>query len=103
MTTKNTCAPIAFCGVLAPKTGWKPWLKLVLGFVAVWGSIFVFGTLARFIPGADHMAEVIDERGLRATAIYYTDLEESYEGSETIRHSLEYTPGKERLWESTKK
>ena len=41
------------------------------------------------------MAEVIDERNLRATAIYYTDLEESYEGSEYIRHSLESARGKE--------
>jgi hypothetical protein len=38
------------------------------------------------------MAQVIDERGLRATAIYYTDFEEPAEGSECIRDSLDYTP-----------
>jgi hypothetical protein len=35
---------------------------------------------------------VIDERGLRATAIYYTDFEEPAEGSERIRDSLDYMP-----------
>jgi len=38
---------------------------------------------------------VIDERGLRATAIYYTDLEETYEGSEYIRHALESAPNED--------
>ncbi len=70
----------------------KAWLKLIAGFILVWACIFGFGILARLIPGAAHMARVIDERNLRATAIYYTDLEESYEGSQHIRHSLEYSP-----------
>jgi hypothetical protein len=38
------------------------------------------------------MAQVIDERGLRATAVYYTDFEEPAEGSERIRDSLDYAP-----------
>jgi len=76
-------------GASAPRSRIVPWLKLAAGFVLVWACIFVFGSLARYVPGADHMAKVIDERDLRATAIYYTDLEETYEGSEYIRHSLE--------------
>jgi len=38
------------------------------------------------------MARVIDERGLRATAVYYTDFEEPAEGSEFIRDRLDYVP-----------
>ncbi len=77
------------CGASAPRSGLIKWVKLLAGFILVWVCIFAFGTLSRLIPGADHMAEVIDERNLRATAIYYTDLDESYEGSEYIRHCLE--------------
>ncbi len=83
------------CGAPAPRPGAILWVKLVAGFILVWVGIFAFGTLSRLIPGADHMAEVIDERNLRATAIYYTDLEESYEGSEYIRHCLESARDKE--------
>ncbi|MHC1725734.1 MAG: hypothetical protein AB9866_06970 [Syntrophobacteraceae bacterium] len=92
MSTKITCILSPVGGASAPPTGLKPWLKLLAGFVLIWACIFGFGSLSRFLPGAKHMAEVIDERGLRATAIYYTDFEEPYEGSEYIRHSLESMP-----------
>jgi hypothetical protein len=95
MISKKTCSSSPAHGARAPRAGLKPWLKLILGFVLVWVAIFAFGHLATFLPGAERMARVIDERNLRATAIFYTDLEESHEGSQYIRHNLEYPPGKE--------
>jgi hypothetical protein len=92
MTAKSICTPEAACGVSAPQAAFSPWLKLVAGFVLIWTLIFGLGSLARLLPGAKHMAQVIDERGLRATAIYYTDFEEPAEGSERIRDSLDYAP-----------
>jgi hypothetical protein len=94
MFLKRTCSSTSACGAFTPLAGLKPWHKLILGFVLVWVCIFLFGHLSRFIPGAARMAQVIDERNLRATAIYYTDLEESYEGSQYIRHNLEYPSAK---------
>lgn len=70
----------------------SPWLKLFIGIVLILIFIFGVGSLAQLIPGARHMARVIEERDLRATAIYYTDFEESAEGSERIRDSLDYPP-----------
>jgi hypothetical protein len=70
----------------------SPWLKLIIGFFLIWALIFVVGSVAQLLPGAKHMARVIDERDLRATAIYYTDFEEPAEGSERIRDSLDYMP-----------
>jgi hypothetical protein len=93
MTTKYASTDNTVCGVSAPQTGFGPWLKLIIGFVMIWALIFGVGSLARLLPGAKHMAQVIDERGLRATAIYYTDFEEPAEGSERIRDSLKYRPG----------
>ncbi|MFZ2445787.1 MAG: hypothetical protein WAW37_05480 [Syntrophobacteraceae bacterium] len=95
MAARTTNVQALVPGAPPPGTRAKLWLELITGFILVWVCIFVFGTLSRYIPGAAHMAEVIDERGLRATAIYYTDLDESYEGSEYIRHSLESARGKE--------
>ena len=92
MTVNCTCAEKAACGASAPQAAFSPWVKLIVGFVTIWALIFGVGSLARLLPGAKHMAEVIDERGLRATAIYYTDFEEPAEGSERIRDSLDYTP-----------
>jgi hypothetical protein len=85
-------APNAACGAEAQQAAFPPWVKLIIGFVLIWALIFGVGSLAQFLPGAKHMARVIDERGLRATAIYYTDFDEPAEGSERIRDSLDYDP-----------
>ena len=78
-----------------PREGLNPWWKLFLGFVLILLFMFIGGPLSKRIPGARRMGEVIDERDIRATAMYYTDFEESAEGSEYIRHCLEYPPGAE--------
>ncbi len=94
MATKCASPDNTVCGASTPRIGFGHWLRLIIGFVAIWALIFGGGSLARLLPGARHMAQVIDERGLRATAIYYTDFEEPAEGSERIRDSLEYMPGR---------
>ncbi|NLI83370.1 MAG: hypothetical protein GX443_17030 [Deltaproteobacteria bacterium] len=75
-----------------PHQGVHPWLKLLLGVLLIGIFMFALMPLAGYLPGAVTMGRVIDERDLRATAIYYTDLEESAEGAETIRDSLAYPP-----------
>lgn len=90
-TVQPHCIETA-CGAPAPQAGLHPWLKLAAGILAVLLFIFGVGSLAQYLPGARHMARVIDERGLRATAIYYTDFEESADGAWEIYHSLEYGP-----------
>jgi hypothetical protein len=80
-----------FCGGKQLRDGLAPWLKLVIGFFLILLFIFGVGRLCAHIPGADRMARVIDDYDLRATAIFYTDLDASAEGSEYIRHSLQYT------------
>ena len=77
----------------APPVTLNPWLKLLIGIALILSFMFGIGSLAQYIPGARRMAQVIDERNLRVTAIYYTDFEEPAEGSERIRDSLDYTPG----------
>jgi hypothetical protein len=75
----------------------KQWLRLLAGVVAVLGFIFGIGSLAALLPGAAHMAQVIEERDLRATAIFYTDFKESAEGSQYIHDALRYPPGREPM------
>ena len=76
----------------SPLGGLNPWWKLFLGVLLILLFMFVGGPLSKRIPGAQRLGEVIDERDLKATAIYYTDIEESADGSEYIRHCLEYSP-----------
>jgi hypothetical protein len=92
MIVKDTGTLPAAGEASAPPAALNPWLRLLIGIVLILFFMFGIGSLAQRIPGARHMAHVIDERHLRATAIYYTDFEEPAEGSERIRDSLDYTP-----------
>ena len=94
MTVKDTYAPSPVCGSKASQTGLNPYLRLIIGIALILSFIFGIGSLAQLIPGASRMAYVIDDRNLRATAIFYTDFEEPAEGSERIRDSLDYMPGR---------
>jgi len=93
MILKDTCTLPVAGGASASPVALNPWLKLLIGIALILFFMFGIGSLAQYIPGARRMAQVIDERNLRVTAIYYTDFEEPAEGSERIRDSLEYTPG----------
>jgi hypothetical protein len=93
MIVKDTGTLPPAGGASAPPAGLNPWLRLLIGIALILFFIFGIGSMAQWIPGARHMAHVIDERNLRATAIYYTDFEEPAEGSERIRDGLDYTPG----------
>ena len=93
MILKDTCTLPVAGGASAPPATLNSWLKLLIGIALILFFMFGIGSLAQYIPGARRMAQVIDERNLRVTAIYYTDFEEPAEGSERIRDSLDYTPG----------
>ncbi len=92
MRAQDTDNPCPACSDPVLQAGLHPVLKLMIGILLILGFIFGLGSLAQLIPGASHMARVIDERNLRATAIYYTDFEEPAEGSESIRAGLDYRP-----------
>lgn len=92
MVTQDGKTPLPSRGEQHPREGMRPWIKLLIGIILIATFILGVGSLAQQIPGARHMARVIDERNLRATAVYYTDFDESAEGSAAIRDSLDYTP-----------
>jgi hypothetical protein len=68
------------------------WMQLAAGVLLVLLFIILFGQLSRFVPGAEHLGQVVESHQLRATAIFYTDFDTSAEAAESIRHSLAYPP-----------
>jgi hypothetical protein len=72
--------------------GLHSWLKLLGGLALVLLFMYVIAPLGKHLPGFDSMFQFIDQKGLRATALYYTDIDEFGEAAVTLRNNREYTP-----------
>gem|GEM_PF-1296924 len=86
---QTACFPLD--GPAGPSRGLKAWLGLALGLAVLAGLMFLAGPLGLSLPGYKPMAALIDERGLRSNAIYYTDIEEFAEAEAALRSRLEWS------------
>jgi hypothetical protein len=74
------------------RAGLGAWLRLFLGLVALLVFMFIIAPAGLKIPGFNSMSALIEEKNLRATALYYTDIDEFGEAAVTLRNNREYTP-----------
>lgn len=74
--------------------GLKPWLKLVLGLVLVVLFMYVMGPFKEIFPGMGTMSRFVEERDIKATALYYTDIDQFGEATASLRDSRDYSPHK---------
>lgn len=75
-----------------PPRGILPWVKLVVGLVLIVLFIYGVGPLVARLPSVGTMLSFIERRDIRATALYYTDIDEFGEATASLRNSLEYSP-----------
>jgi len=68
------------------------WVKLLLGLGLVILFMFVIAPLGDRMPGFDSMFKFIEEKDIKATALYYTDIDEFGDAVISIRNRLEYPP-----------
>jgi len=83
-----TAAP----GVASLTPRWRAWTRFLVGLALLLG--FAFGLLpwlAR-LPAVRPLTEYVEESGIEATGLFYTEVEESREAEMNMRHSLEYAP-----------
>jgi hypothetical protein len=69
-----------------PRT--KAWIRLALGVALLLAFIFGLAPALRLVPAVDRMHRHVDARGIDADALFYTDLDESAEAENFIRHAL---------------
>ncbi len=75
-----------------PPGGAYAWLKLLIGVGVVVLFMFVIAPLGDRLPGFGSAFKFIEDRNLKATALYYTDIDEFGEAAVTLRNNREYTP-----------
>lgn len=68
------------------------WLKLLAGLAIILLVMFGIGPLLLQLPWYGQMNRFIEAEGIRATAIYYTDLETFGNAEFALRQRLEYGP-----------
>ncbi|MDF1591259.1 MAG: hypothetical protein P1P89_07070 [Desulfobacterales bacterium] len=66
------------------------WLKLLVGIGVVLLFMFVAGPVFQRLPGFVNMAAFIEKEGIRATAIYYTDVKEFGEAEVSLRNNFAF-------------
>ncbi len=90
MQTKNRNENRFPGGFSGPPGGPKSWLRLFLGLAAVAFFIYFLAPWGEQLLGMRTMSDFIDERNLRATALYYTDIDEFGAATATLRNCFEY-------------
>ncbi len=68
------------------------WGRLLLGFFLVWLFMFVIAPVIGKSPAVKPLADFIEERGIDASALYYTEVEEASVAELNMRHTMEYMP-----------
>lgn len=76
----------------APGRGRHAWLRLVLLTMLLLFTMLVLGPLGLRLPGYRQMDQFIADNNLKATAIYYTDLEEFAQAEKALRDGLRFAP-----------
>jgi len=68
------------------------WLRLFVGLALVVFFMFVIAPLGDRLPGFDSMFRSIEQKNIKATALYYTDIDEFADAAVSMRNSLTYPP-----------
>ncbi len=72
----------------------RRWAMLAGCLLALWGFIFVVGPGLRNLEAFRPLAAFIEEHGIDAGALYYTEVEEVGPSETSIRNSLAYPPSR---------
>jgi hypothetical protein len=68
------------------------WIALFIGILILWLLMAYVGPWGRQTETLRPIMEFIEERGIDATAYYYTDIEEFAEAEMNITHTMRYPP-----------
>jgi hypothetical protein len=68
------------------------WMRLVIGSILILLLAFVVVPLVQGLGPVREVRDAIDRAGIDASALFYTETEESFEAENAIRNALKYPP-----------
>ncbi len=72
--------------------GIKKAAKLILCILIILIFMFYIGPLMEKLPLVQPLVQVIDERDIDASALFYTEIEESFEAKTNMENTIKYMP-----------
>ena len=72
--------------------GIKKVAKLILCILAILVFMFYLCPLMDKLPLVQPLVQVIDERDIDASALFYTEIEESFEAKTNMENTIKYMP-----------
>jgi len=79
-------------GHVCPSSLLSKWLRLILAALLTWALIFVIAPWIQKSPSVKPLAEFIEESGIDASALYYTEVEEASEAELNMKNTIKYRP-----------
>ncbi|HAK61129.1 MAG TPA: hypothetical protein DCO77_12250 [Nitrospiraceae bacterium] len=70
----------------------RRWSTLLFGIVLVWLFMFVIAPWIQKSPSVKPLADFIEESGIDASALFYTEVEEASDAELYMRSTLKYGP-----------
>ena len=83
-------------GQRRPSSMISRWAGLLLGFFLVWLFMFVVAPWIAGSPQVKPLAQFIEETGIDAGALYYTEIEETAEAEMYLHDAGRYSPNQNR-------
>ncbi len=75
-----------------PPSAFSKWTALVCGFCLIWLFILLVAPLFNNIPMVNTLSSYIEETGIDASALYYTEVEEAAMAELGARGTMEFPP-----------
>lgn len=79
-------------GLHSPSPAVRKWMTLLASFFIVWIFMFVIAPWVQTSPAIKPLATFIEETGIDASALFYTEVEEASEAELNMRTTMEYLP-----------
>ncbi len=75
-----------------PSGIFRKWAALLFGVFLIWLFMFVIAPWIQKSPSVKPLADFIEESGIDASALFYTEVEEASDAELYMRSTLEYGP-----------
>lgn len=81
-----------FVPPVRPSSSIRKWTALLCCFSLIWVFIFVVAPMFRKIPMVNTLTSYIEETGINASALYYTEVEEAAVAELGARGTIKFPP-----------